>query len=86
MDALKNELLETKALLNALQTLSMDNSQKIFQMMSGEVVNGDENNEFTDVNDEDADASDDVDGDGESEELDITGANLKGLIEQELNA
>jgi hypothetical protein len=90
MDALKTELLETKTLLNAIQTLSVDNSQKIFQLMSGEVGNEEEVNEFTDVNDEDADASDDVDGDGdgdgESDELDITGANLKGLIEQELNA
>ncbi len=84
MDVLKNELSETKTLLNALQTLSVDNSQKIFQLMSGEVVNGDEVNEFTDVNnDEDAEEED---VDGESEELDITGANLKGLIEQELNA
>jgi predicted nucleic acid-binding Zn-ribbon protein len=86
MDALKTELLETKTLLNAIQTLSVDNSQKIFQLMSGEVGNEEEVNEFTDVNDEDADASEDVDGDGESDELDITGANLKGLIEQELNA
>jgi hypothetical protein len=84
MDALKNEVSETKALLNALQTLSMDNSQKIFQLMSGEVENDEEVNEFTDVND-DADVED-KDVDCESEELDITGANLKGLIEQELNA
>ena len=83
MDALKTELLETKTLLNAVQTLSVDNSQKIFQLMSGEVGNEEEVNEFTNVNDEE---EEEEEVDGESEELDITGANLKGLIEQELNA
>jgi hypothetical protein len=74
----------------------MDNSQKIFQIMSGEEVlahnnddgeDGDEEEDsgihFSDVaavNDGESEESEELDG------LEITGTNLKGLIEQELNA
>lgn len=80
VDALKSELAETKELLAALQAMSMDNSQKIFELMSGEQLltdgNVDEDLEVDEVE------SEEVDG----EELVITGNSLKGLIEQELNA
>ena len=80
VDALKAELVETKELLAALQAMSMDNSQKIFELMSGEQLlidgNVDEDLEVDEVE------SEDVDG----EELVISGNSLKGLIEQELNA
>ena len=75
----------TKDLLAALQTMSMDNSQKIFQIMSGEQDLAEEDEEeedngihFSDVTRLNADA--------ESDELEVTGTSLKGLIEQELNA
>ena len=80
VDALKAELVETKELLAALLAMSMDNSQKIFELMSGEQLlidgNVDEDLEVDEVE------SEDVDG----EELVISGNSLKGLIEQELNA
>lgn len=83
VESLKAELAETKELMTALQTLAMDNSQKIFQLMSGEILDNDEEvNEFTDINDLNG-------ADDESEELGellISGTSLKGLIEQELNA
>jgi len=78
VDALKSELAETKELLTALQTMSMDNSQKIFEIMSGEQLLTD-----GDVLDGEAYESEEIDG---SEEIVITGNSLKGLIEQELNA
>ncbi len=84
IDALKSELSETKELLNALQTLTMDNSQKIFAIMSGEevVLDAAEDEDEGEVeNDVDADAQDDEDEDSE-----LVGTDLKGLIEQELNA
>jgi len=78
VDALKAELAETKEFLAALQAMSMDNSQKIFELMSGEQLttdgNVDEDLEVDDVESEEVD------------ELLITGNSLKGLIEQELNA
>ena len=82
IDALKSELSETKELLNALQTLTMDNSQKIFAIMSGEevVLDADED-EVQDEGEVDTDAQDD-----EDEESELVGTDLKGLIEQELNA
>jgi hypothetical protein len=82
VDALKSELSETKELLAALQAMSMDNSQKIFELMSGEQLIADGNLE------EDLEQDLQVD-DVESEEVSellITGNSLKGLIEQELNA
>jgi hypothetical protein len=84
IDTLKSELSETKELLNALQTLTMDNSQKIFAIMSGEevVLDAAEDEDEGEVeNDVDADAQDDEDEDSE-----LVGTDLKGLIEQELNA
>jgi len=81
VDALKAELVETKELLAALQAMSMDNSQKIFELMSGEQL-------LTDGN-LDEDLEEEADLEIESEEVDevlITGNSLKGLIEQELNA
>lgn len=90
VEALKSEMANTKDLLAALQTMSMDNSQKIFQIMSGEqVIAQDEEDEeedtgihFSDVAvvDGESEESEEVDG------LEITGNSLKGLIEQELNA
>ena len=85
VDALRSEMANTKDLLAALQTMSMDNSQKIFQIMSGEQDLAEEDEEeedngihFSDVTRLNADA--------ESDELEVTGPSLKGLIEQELNA
>ena len=90
VDGLRFEMANTKDLLAALQTMSMDNSQKIFQIMSGEeevIAHNDEEEDeeedtgihFSDVAAVD-DESEEVDG------LEVTGTSLKGLIEQELNA
>ena len=93
VDGLRFEMANTKDLLAALQTMSMDNSQKIFQIMSGEevIAHNDEEEEDeeedTGIHFSDVAAVDDVDD--ESEEVDgleVTGTSLKGLIEQELNA
>ena len=81
VDALKSELAETKELLAALQAMSMDNSQKIFELMSGEQMITDDNLDEEDLEVDDV-VSEEVDG----EELVISGNSLKGLIEQELNA
>lgn len=92
VEALKAEMANTKDLLAALQTMSMDNSQKIFQIMSGEEVlahNDEEDDEEVDSGIHFSDVAAVVEESDESEELDgleITGTNLKGLIEQELNA
>jgi len=84
VDALKAELAETKELMSALQTLSMDNSTKIFALMSGE-VNFDDGEGSDDLNGDELDGK--LEGeDLESEELEIVGTDLKDLIEQELNA
>ena len=91
VDGLRFEMANTKDLLAALQAMSMDNSQKIFQIMSGEEVlahnNDDEEDEDTGIHFSDVAA---VDGESEESEevdgLEITGTSLKGLIEQELNA
>lgn len=90
IDKLKSELSEAKEMLMALQTMSMDNSQKIFDIMSGNssdimldsnetgleyvLENCDENGEV------------DVEVDGETVDNEVIGTDLKGLIEQELNA
>ena len=89
VEALKSEMANTKDLLAALQTMSMDNSQKIFQIMSGEqvIAQDEEEEEDTGIHFSDVAA---VDGESEESEevdgLEITGNSLKGLIEQELNA
>ena len=91
VDGLRVEMANTKDLLAALQTMSMDNSQKIFQIMSGEEVLAHNNDEEEEV-DSGIHFSDVAAVDGESEEseevdgLEITGTSLKGVIEQELNA
>lgn len=79
VDTLKSELAETKELLAALQAMSMDNSQKIFELMSGEQLTTDDNLDEGDLEVDDV-ASEEVG------ELLISGNSLKGLIEQELNA
>jgi hypothetical protein len=79
VDTLKSELAETKELLAALQAMSMDNSQKIFELMSGEQMITDDNLDEEDLEVDDV-ASEEVG------ELLISGNSLKGLIEQELNA
>ncbi len=78
VDTLKSELAETKELLAALQAMSMDNSQKIFELMSGEQLTTDDN-----LDEGDLDSELEVEG---ADELLISGNSLKGLIEQELNA
>jgi hypothetical protein len=91
MDSLRAEMANTKDLLAALQTMSMDNSQKIFEIMSGEelIAHNDEDEEeeeedsgihFSDVTAVNEEDSEEIDG------LEITGTSLKGIIEQELNA
>lgn len=87
VDALRTEMANTKDLLSALQTMSMDNSQKIFQIMSGEQLSTEEE-EDNGIHFSDVTQVDEIDGDAdaESDELDVTGTSLKGLIEQELNA
>lgn len=80
IDTLKSELVETKEFLNALQSLTMDNSQKIFAIMSGEDVALDETEVENGALDEDAE------DDEEDESEEVVGTDLKGLIEQELNA
>ena len=91
VDALRSEMANTKDLLAALQTMSMDNSQKIFQIMSGEevIAQDDDEEEEVDSGIHFSDVAAVVEESDESEELDgleITGTSLKGLIEQELNA
>lgn len=85
VDALRFEMANTKDLLAALQTMSMDNSQKIFEIMSGEEVHQEDEEEDNDSGVHFSDVTAVVDGESE-EELEITGTSLKGLIEQELNA
>lgn len=75
---------ETRELLTALQTLSMDNSQKIFEMMSGEFTAIEETIDV-DVNDYTVIDCCDAECDGECDN-ELIGTDLKGLIEQELNA
>jgi len=79
VDALKNELSETKELLTALQNLTMDNTQKIMDitanMPEGFEIDLNDNNfgETTNLNDD-------------NEENEIIGTNLKELIESEMNS
>lgn len=92
IDSLKAEMNETKDLLAALQTLSMDNSQKIFTMMSGgEDINDNDDynindniNDGTIITDINHNLNDDTDANIVDNE--VIGTDLKGLIEQELNA
>ena len=83
---------ETKDLLAALQTLSMDNSQKIFTMMSGgeDINDNDDYNDNDNINDgtiiTDIDNNLNDDTDANIVDNEVIGTDLKGLIEQELNA
>ena len=85
VDALKNELSETKELLNALQNLTMDNTQKIMDLSAnipeGFIFESEQHFDETmgalvDI----TDFNDDID------QNEIVGTNLKELIESEINA
>jgi len=85
VDALKNELTETKELLTALQNLTMDNSQKIMDL-SANMPDGlafDSSQNFDETMDESVDVTDLND---DSEQNEIVGTNLKEMIESEINA
>jgi hypothetical protein len=85
IDKLKAELADTKEQLNALQTLAMDNNQQIFNIMSGASFG--EEADTTEIIMEDVENGDDnVDGDVDGDDTTLVGANLKGMIEQELNS
>jgi hypothetical protein len=86
VEELKAELEETKELVITLQTMTMDNSQKIMaygftndeQLFSTEIVSDAELEEESGVNE----TSEQV---NESVELSISDISLKDLVEQELN-
>ena len=85
VDALKNELSETKELLTALQNLTMDNSQKIMDL-SVSMPDGfafDSNQDFDETMTESVDVTDLND---DNEQNEIVGTNLKEMIESEINA
>ena len=85
VDALKNELSETKELLTALQNLTMDNSQKIMDL-SVSMPDGfafDSNLDFDETMTESVDVTDLND---DNEQNEIVGTNLKEMIESEINA
>jgi DNA-directed RNA polymerase subunit F len=89
IEKLKSELSEAKEMLSALQTMSMDNSQKIFDIMSGNTSDIMDSNEpgleyVLDNCDENGEVE--LDADGETVDNEVIGTDLKGLIEQELNA
>jgi hypothetical protein len=78
-------------MLSALQTMSMDNSQKICDIMSGNSsdIMLDSNEIGGEYVLEDCDNNGEADGNVDEEtEVDneVIGTDLKGLIEQELNA
>lgn len=98
IENLKNELSETKELLNALQNMTMDNSQKIMNFSMGnmtldtEIYNEqlDQNTDYeslvnqTDFND--FSELQDYSEENDFEQNEIIGTNLKELIESEINA
>ena len=93
VDSLKKELTETRELLSALQNLTMDNSQKIMELSSGDFQNVDEQFFKTDQGDNDyntligqTDFSENQDLQEDSGSDEIVGTNLKELIESEINA
>jgi hypothetical protein len=93
IDKLKSELSEAKEMLSALQTMSMDNSQKIFDIMSGNssdiMLDGNEIGGEYVLEDCQENGENDGDGNGDVEtdvDNEVIGTDLKGLIEQELNA
>ena len=84
LDILKQELVETKELLSALQNLTMDNSQKILEISFG---NNDVN--FTNLGDTHLDELENNEFknlDDDSDQQEIIGADLKELIESNLNS
>ena len=85
VDALKNELSETKELLTALQNLTMDNSQKIMNISSnipdGFVFDSQQNFDETMV-----ESVNITDLNDDSDQNEIVGTNLKEMIESEINA
>jgi hypothetical protein len=86
IDKVKAELADTKEQLNALQTLAMDNNQQIFNIMSGANFSDDADTTdiMVDVNDENE--TENVELVIDSDDTNMIGANLKGIIEQELNS
>jgi len=84
---LKAELEETKELVITLQTMTMDNSQKIMtygftndeQLFSTEIVSDAELEEESGLNDSEQVIN------NESVELSVGDVSLKDLVEQELN-
>ena len=88
VEYLKNELIETKELLHALQNLTMDNSNKILAFSSIYNPDGSADDMFLEADQEegDQDFSDDADLNVEEASEEIVGTNLKELIEQEFNA
>ena len=86
VDSLRNELTETKELLSALNNFTMENSKKIMEITSGDFEqlieeNIDyttfvENANFSEIQDLQEDIVDD----------EFVGANLKKIIENQINA
>jgi hypothetical protein len=85
LDTLKQELSETKELLNALQNLTMDNSQKLLAF-SLEGDNMDDMMVLPDANSTDFDGSEELHGAEEIMGSDFMGTDLKKLIENEMNS
>jgi hypothetical protein len=91
VEELKAELEETKELVITLQTMTMDNSQKIMaygftndeQLFSTEILSDAEGEEESGVNDDSAQVLNNESG--QSIELSISDISLKDLVEQELN-
>jgi hypothetical protein len=96
VESLKKELTETRELMSALQNLTMDNSQKIMELSSGEFQNMDGQFEESDkllegnidyntlIGETDFSEIPDLQEDSGADE--IVGTNLKELIESEINA
>jgi len=92
IENLKRDLSDTKELLVALQTLTMDNSQKILDMSMGTNLEyNEESNDLNNLNDTNLDELEnsqftnleDLQDDGDQNE--IIGVDLKQMIESELN-
>lgn len=98
VDNLKKELSETKELLNALQNMTMDNSQKIMDFSMGNITMDNEiyNESLDQEVDYDSLANQtmftdisELNGyseDNDFEQNEIIGTNLKEMIESEINA
>ena len=96
VDSLKKELTETRELMSALQNLTMDNTQKIMELSSGDLQNIDGQFEETEqliegdidhntlIGHTDLSQIQDFQEDSGADE--IVGTNLKELIESEINA